>query len=201
MKKKVVYDIVFYLIIPLFIWNYFRKEFGDYYTMLLTTLPGFLYTVYFFFKDRTYNVTGIFVLISLVTGRILDIISGSAEQMLWNDIYIDIVFVIFWIITIAIKKPMGMYFFIDYAYLQGFEREKTKQFFRKKELFHYFQYFTALLALRNIEGLLLKAWCIKVYGVDGFNHISIVMSVNGYIFSGITIAYILYIYGKIKKAT
>lgn len=201
MKKKIVCDIVFYLIIPLFIWNELRKEFGDYYTMLLTTLPGFIYTVYFFFKNRTYSITGIFILTSLFVGRALDLISGSAERMLWNDIYIDIVYTLFWVITIVIGKPMGMYFFIDYAYLQGFERDNAKQLYRRKELFKYFKYLTALFALKGIESILLNSWAIKTYGVDGFNHIKIVMSVNGYISSGITIAYILFIVKKIKKVT
>jgi hypothetical protein len=201
MKKKTVCDIIFYLIIPLFIWNGLRKELGDYYTMLLTSLPGFIYTTYFFFKDRTYNITGIFILVSLFAGRILDIISGSAERILWNDIYINIAYTLFWIATIIIRKPMGMYFFVDYASVQGFERENTIKLYRTKELFRYFEYFTALFAIKGIESIILKSWSIKTFGVDGFNQISIIMSVNGYIFTAITIAFILFIVKKIKNVT
>jgi len=200
MKKKLVYDIVFYLIVPLLIWNWVRKGLGDYYTMLLTTIPGFIYTIFFFIKDKTYNVTGIFMLVSLFSGRILDILSGSAERMLWNDIYINIVYIFFWLTTILIKKPMGMYFFIDYAYAQGFNREKSKKLYLRKGLFKYFQYLTALFAIRDLEQILLKIWAIKTYGVTGFNQISIVMRINGYIFTGIIILFILFIVNLIKKS-
>lgn len=201
MKKKITLDIVFYLITPFFIWNYFRQGYGDYHAMLLTTLPGTVYTIYFFFKDKTYSITGLYMLFSLFLGRTMDIISNSAEGMLWNDIYLDIFYALFWSISIAIKKPMGMYMFIDYAYMRGYRRKDSERLYRRKELFKYFQYFSALFVLKSIERLLVKLWCIKTYGVDGFINISIIMKVNGWVLSGITAASVFLIIDKIKKVT
>lgn len=197
MKKRAVYDLLFYLIIPLFIWNVFKKEFGSYYAMLLTSLPGFIYTIYSFLKDKKYNVPGIYILTASVIGRILDVVSHSAEQMLWNDVYMHIAHASLWIITIVIKKPMAIYF-IEYFYT-GADRN-TKELFRKKELFKYFQYLTLLYALMYIEKMIVKVWAIKTYGVDGFNYISIIMRVNGYILPVLTLPYIIFMWKKIRRA-
>lgn len=199
MKKKVVYDLLCYMIVPLLIWNLLREETGDYYAMLLTTVPGFVNTIYSFFKDKTYNVTGIFILVSLILGRALDVMAGTAEQMLWNDIYLNILYIVFWITTILLNKPMGMYFFIDYANLRGFSRRETERFFRSKELFRYFQYYTALLALKSLESLLLRVWCIQTYGVNGFNRINVITNANNWALFGISILYILYIVKQINR--
>jgi len=198
MKKKFLYEIILSIIIPLVIWNISRKQIGDYYAMLLTTLPGFIYTIWKFFRCRQFNVTGVFILITLILWRTLDIISHSAEGMLWNGVYINIMYSIFWIITIIIKKPMGMYFFVDYAYLKGYSREASKELFMQKKLFRYFQYFTGFLVIKDLEGAILKAWFIKEYGVSGFNKIIIYMNINGYIFAGMVLIIMLFIEKKIK---
>lgn len=197
--KKAGYDILFYLIAPLLIWNLLRKGTGDYAAMLLTTVPGFIYTVYFFVKDKTFHVTGIFILTSLICGRSLDLLAGSAEQMLWNDVFLSGAYIVFWTATIVLGKPMGMYFFIDYAYLQGYPRKESERFFRSRELFPHFQFYTALLALKSMASLILRTWCIRTYGVDGFSRITVIMTVNDWMFSGLTILYVLFIVRKIQR--
>lgn len=201
MKRKVFLEIVMYLVFPLVIWNLGRKELNDYYAMLLTTVPGIAYTIYSFVKERQYNITGIFILCSLFIGRGLDLIVGSAEGMLWNGVYLDAGYILFWIFTMIIRKPMGMYFFIDYAYIQGFPRESTRKLYLRKDLFPYFQYFTGFFVLRDFENILLKTYLIRKLGVEGFNQISIIMSINNYIFSGIMVMIILFIAKKIKETT
>jgi len=201
MRKKILYEIAFYLIIPLIIWDIGRKEIGDYYAMLITTIPGCIYAIWTFIKYKQYNITGIYIISTLVIGRTLDIISGSAEKMLWNTIYINVASIILWITSIIIKKPIGMYFFMDYACLKGYSHETSKALFSQKSLVKHFQYFTAFLIARDLEGAVLKAWSIKKYGVEGFNKIIIFMNINGYIFAGLTIALVLIMGKKIKLAT
>ena len=53
--------------------------------MLLSSVPGIIYTLYTF--EKQFNVTGFFILITLISNTTVDLLSGSAERMLWNDAY------------------------------------------------------------------------------------------------------------------
>ena len=198
MKQRILLEFVFYLVIPLIVWNVGHETIGDYYAMLLTAIPGCIYTMCIFIIDKRYNMTIIYVVSSLLIGRVMDLLSGSAESMLWNTVYISIASIILWIASIIIKKPMGMYFFMDYAYLKGYSQESLKAICAKQELFKYYIYFTSFLIIRDLEGALLKIWFIDKYGVAGFNKIIVYMNINGYIFAVLTFVVAVYIEKKIR---
>lgn len=89
MKTKFIgIEIIVFIALPYFIWNYGRDYTGDYYAMLLSTVPGFFYTIYRFSKDRQFNVGGLFILISLFIGTLVNLLSGSAVEMLWNSVWL-----------------------------------------------------------------------------------------------------------------
>ncbi|OEF99908.1 hypothetical protein BHF71_07300 [Vulcanibacillus modesticaldus] len=199
MKKTAFNEIIFYIILPLVIWRNGRELLGDYYAMLLSTLPGLIYTIYKFFKEKQFSKTGMFILISLLIGTSLDLIADSAEWILWNGVYLNFGFTIFWLITIMIKQPMAMYFFIDYAYLRGIPREESYQLYRKKEIFPYFQYLTAFFAFRDILQAVIKIFLIKRYGVDGFEYILLIMKITSWVFTGLMFLGIYYIIRKINE--
>jgi len=72
MKNNVILlDLIFYLALPLFVWHVLRDHVGDYYAMLLTSVPGIIYTLYRFKQTKKLNVTGTFILASLVIGTVL----------------------------------------------------------------------------------------------------------------------------------
>jgi hypothetical protein len=201
LKKKALYDILLYIVLPLAIWNYGREQIGDYYALILTSAPGLIYTLFCFFQDKQFNISGLFILICLLITRASDLIAGSATQLLWNSVYLEIGYSIFWIITIIIKKPMGMYFFIDYAYLQGHPREKTCKLYKTKGLFKYFQLFSGLFVVKGFLDAALKTCLINIYGVEGYNQMVIITNVVGVIFAIITISFVAYIVKKIKQQT
>ncbi|GEL06410.1 hypothetical protein RST01_30370 [Rummeliibacillus stabekisii] len=58
--------------------------------MLITTIPGFVYTIYSLIIDKQFNITGIFILDTLAIGTTADLLSGSAEQMIWNGVYLSL---------------------------------------------------------------------------------------------------------------
>lgn len=60
-KKLITLDLLCYGVIPFIIWNYGREPLGDYIAILLSTVPGFIYTVYRFAKENQLNIAGIFV--------------------------------------------------------------------------------------------------------------------------------------------
>ncbi|WP_054752138.1 VC0807 family protein [Piscibacillus salipiscarius] len=123
MKKHAGYDILFYLVIPLIIWNYGRDLMGDYYAILLSTFPGFLYTVYRFIEQRQINITGMFVITTLLISTMVDILSPDAKAMLWNQVYLGYAFAGVFLFSMLIKKPLALYLAVDFAYLQGYERK------------------------------------------------------------------------------
>ncbi|EEK43172.1 Integral membrane protein [Bacillus cereus m1293] len=105
-NKKAILDLVFYLVIPFLIWKFAKPYIDPYYAMLLSSVPGIIYTLYTFKKEKQFNVTGFFILITLISNTTVDLLSGSAERMLWNDAYYHIVLGIIVICTIFIKNHL-----------------------------------------------------------------------------------------------
>lgn len=200
MKKKIFLDLLFYLGIPLFFWNVLRTHFGDYHTILIGMIPAVIYTVVVVFKDREINITGIFFMSWIVITWIMNLASHTAIQELWNNVIVNGITGAFYLLTIAIKRPMGMYFFIDYAFARGIPREHSRKRFRQPENFHYFNEFTLFLLSREIVLIAILTFLIEEYGVNGYNTIQITSSVISYIFLGLTVLYVIYIVKKIKKS-
>lgn len=200
MKKfKPIIEIICYIVLPIVIWKYGREPLGDYYAMLLSTAPAFVYTIWNFFNDRQFNVSGLYVMSSLMVNTILDLISDSAEWMLWNGIYFNFGMIAFLLLTIAIKKPIVMYFLIDAAYVQGTPREESLKKYKSKELFKYFQWLTAFLILRDVLESGVKIWLIYKYGVDGFDKILIAMRTFGWIMSVVFVGAVMFVFNKISQ--
>ncbi len=179
-NKRTLRDLIFYLGIPLLIWNTCRPLLGDYGAMLLSTLPGIIYTLYVFFKEKQYSITGLFILASMVIGGILNLDSRTAYQMLWNNVYLNIGYVSFWCLSMLAKRPMAMYFFIDYAYLQGVPKDHSRALYRQMPFFKYFMFLTMFLAFRDLSDIFLRITLIHLYGVEGFNKISLITQIWGY---------------------
>ncbi|WP_209020100.1 VC0807 family protein [Jeotgalibacillus proteolyticus] len=93
MKKFfIILDILCYGVIPYLIWSYGRESLGDYWAIILSTVPGIIYTVYRFASERQLNIMGIFILGNLGLGTIVNLLSSSAESMLWNQVYLGLFF-------------------------------------------------------------------------------------------------------------
>ncbi|WP_230321427.1 VC0807 family protein [Planococcus salinarum] len=135
MKKFIVFDIVCYVVLPYFIWNYGREPLGDYYAMLLSTIPGFFYTIYRFAIERQFNIAGISILLSLFLGTMINLLSQNAESMLWNQVYLGYAYGMIFLISVLIRKPLALRFAVDFVYLQGFAKEDSFAAFSKKGVF------------------------------------------------------------------
>ncbi|MGC4378570.1 VC0807 family protein [Fictibacillus sp. Mic-4] len=196
-KSAVFYDLLFYLILPYFIWNKGRDVLGDYYAILLSSVPGFIYTIYRFVKDKQFNVTGIFILFSLFAGTTVDLLSGSAGKMLWNQVYLGIAIGLIILSTIFMKKPLALYFAVDVAFMQGQARSETKELYRKKEFYRYFVWLTGLFAFRSLFQAGLKAYLLTTYGVKKYDFILFAMKISGWIFAGLITAGFVFISLKI----
>ncbi|MEI8007679.1 MAG: VC0807 family protein [Bacteroidota bacterium] len=198
LNKRTLTDLIIYLGIPLVIWNSCRGILGDYPAMLASTVPGIVYTLYTFFKEKQYSITGLFILTTLLIGSILNIYSKTAYQMLWNDVYINLAMVIFWCFTMLIRRPMAMYFFIDYAYLHGIPKERTRPLYSGVPFFRYFMLLTGFLALQDISYIFLRISLIHVYGVSGFNTIKMITQIWGTATTALFVYFIILIIKRIQ---
>lgn len=198
MKKHIiVLDIIFYVAVPYLIWNYGREPLGDYYAMLLSTVPGIIYTIYRFITERKFNIAGLFIILSLLITTTVNLLSSSAESMLWNQVYTGYVFAGVFLLSMIIKKPLALYFAVDMAVLQGHQREGSIALFSVKGIFIWFQLVTLLFVIRGLFQNSLKGWLIHTYGVDGYGRMLIYMQISGWIFSALIFAGFVYASVKI----
>jgi hypothetical protein len=183
LKSKLIWlDVIFYLAIPLGIWHFGRDFFGDYIAMLLSTIPGLIYTVYRFFVEKQFNVTGLFIICTLAIGTIVNLIAGSADRLLVYSIYSGVVMSIFYLFTVIIKRPMALYFYIDIAYLQGYARKDSYNLYTQKALFKYFYWITGLMSIKSLLEAGLKLFLYHRLGVKGYGTILTVMNIYGWVF-------------------
>lgn len=199
MKKKILLDIFFYLVVPLLSWNLLRGVYSDYSIILLGMVPAVLYTAFSFLHSREWNLTGMFFLGLITLNLGMNIASDTAEEELWNAVWIGYISIAFYALTIAIKRPIGIYFFIDYAFSRGIPRVKSAALYNAPENFHHFFKFTLFLMLREIVVIVVKSNMIKSMGVEGFNHIQLTTTVINYAFTALMVLYIIRILKMVKK--
>ena len=198
-NKSILLEILFYIAIPYLIWNFGREPFGDYIAMLVSTIPGFVYTVYRFVIDKQFNITGLFILSSLVLGTTVDLLSGSAEELIWNRVYLSLFYTFLYFVALIIKRPFSLFFAVDFAYLQGHARNDSKQLFYQKGLFMWFQLIQVVFVIRGLFTAGLTVFLLKKYGVDGYGAMLIYKQIAGWIFSGVIMGMFFYINVVIQK--
>ncbi|MYL34491.1 hypothetical protein GLW08_13270 [Pontibacillus yanchengensis] len=162
-------DIICYVIFPLVIWHMLRDPIGDYYAMLLSSVPGIIYTIYRFKALKKINVFGIYMISTLVVGTLIDVLSGSAINLLWNNVYYAYAMAGLFLVTIIIRRPIALYFALDFTELQGFDRQINKKLFFHKKIYYIFNWIVVAFALQNIILASIKAWLITKYGVEAFD--------------------------------
>lgn len=200
-KKLIILDIVCYAVIPFLLWNYGREPLGDYLAILLSTVPGFIYTVYRFVTEKQLNIAGLFIITSLFISTVVDLVSTSAIHMLWNQVYLGFGFGVVFLITTFIKKPLALYFAVDIAYLQGYQREESRNLFKTKELFGWFQFINVVFIFRAIALNWLKSSLLQLYGAEGYNQVIMYMNVSDWIFNGFIFLAYIFVSNKIMKFT
>ena len=200
-KYLIFLELLFYAALPYAIWKFGREPFGDYAAMLLSTVPGIIYTVYRFAKDRQFNVTGLFILGSMLIGTTVDLLSGSAEQMIWNNVYLGLFYTFIYGILFIIKKPFPLYVAIDFAYLQGYARKDSKTLFFQKGIFGWFQLIQVVFIIRGLVMAGITVFLLRKYGIDGYGDMLIYKRVASWVFSGILTGMFFYISVVIQKYT
>lgn len=192
----VLWDVICYIIFPLVVWNFVRDDIGDYYAMLLSSVPGIFYTVIRFYYIRSLQFFGLFMLGSLVLSTLVDVLSGSAINMLWNRVYFAVGVGVFFLGSMFLKKPVALYFALDIMEMQGQSRKPLKKLFYQKKLFFVFQAITFVFVFREGLFAIWKAWLINQYGVEAFDQALIMRQVLSWVLTGLTVIGFLYV-GKV----
>ncbi|MEL3971084.1 VC0807 family protein [Rossellomorea oryzaecorticis] len=192
-KNIVLSDVIFYLIFPIVIWNIGRDHIGDYYAMLVSSVPGIIYSVIRFILLKKVNLFGIFIISTLLAGTLIDVLSGSALNLLWNNVYYSYFIGSLFILTILINRPLALYFALDFVELQGKDRQKMKGIFYQKRILTIFKLITFGFAFREILLASIKVWLIMTYGVDSFDKGLILRQALSWILTGLTIYGFFYV--------
>ncbi|MDR7071705.1 VC0807 family protein [Fictibacillus barbaricus] len=186
-KNIVVWDLICYVIFPLLIWNFSRDYISDYYAMLISSVPGIIYSIIRFILLKKINLLGIFMIANLSLGTLIDVLSGSAIRMLWNNVFFSYAFALFFIITIMMNKPIYLFFSLDVVEMQGHNRDKMKKLFYQSKTLTIFKLITLGFAFREVLLASIKVWLIMKYGVDAFDKGIILRQVLNWTITGISI--------------
>ncbi len=199
MKNLVLLDILFYFVFPVVIWNMSKDPIGDYYAMLLSAIPGILYTIVRIIKTRRINTIGLFILTTLIISTTIDLISGSGLNLLWNNVYYQVVLAVFFIVTILINKPIVLYFSLDFTDLQGFDRNTMKSRFYQKDVIAIFRLITLGFGLRSAILACIKGGFILKYGVEAFDEGLMVENIFSWGMSGLCFYGLFLINNKLNQ--
>ncbi|MBN8194213.1 hypothetical protein JI667_18950 [Bacillus sp. NTK074B] len=186
-KKIILSDLFFYVIFPIVIWNVFREYLGDYNTMLVSSLPGIAYSFIRFVLVKKLNLFGLFIILNLTIDTVIRFLSGTAIQLLWNDVLYSYAVAFFFLVTILIKKPLFLYFSLDFIEMQGKDRKIFKEIFYQKKIFIIFNLITLGFALRDVLIATIKIVLIVKYGVDAFDEGIVVRQILNWGLTGLSI--------------
>jgi hypothetical protein len=194
-------DFVLFFIFPLLFWELFRVVIGDYLAMILSTLLGILYSIFRFKTNEKLNFTGICVLLNLTAGLLIDIFSGSALQLLWNNVFYSAALLLFYFVSLAIGKPLYLYFILDLMEMRGYDRQITKELFFERKTYKLFQQMTLIYLVNELIYILcLSRWILKM-GVEAYRLDIILDKSLNILLSGIFLALFIYIHEAVNELT
>lgn len=198
-KSYIFLDLLVYVALPYIIWNYGREPLGDYVAMLASAIPGIIYTIYRLIYDKQVNLVGLFILGSLILETTVNLLSGSAEQMIRNGVYLSLFYSLLFFVAFVVKRPFSLYFAVEFARLQGHEREASKELFYQKGIFQWFQLIQGIFIIRGIFMAALTVLLLNKYGIDGYDAMLIYKKIAGWVFSGLIMGLFIYINIPIRK--
>ncbi|MGE8204673.1 VC0807 family protein [Heyndrickxia sp. NPDC080065] len=196
-----IVDFVLFFIFPLVFWELCREIAGDYPAMILSILPGIFYSLYRFKNISRLNYTGIWVILNLIAGLLVDILSGSALQLLWNNVFYSAALLFIYSISVAAKKPLYLYFTLDLMEMSGYDRKVTKEMFFEKKTYKLFQLITLIYCANELIYIVCLSKWIKKYGVEAYRLDIILDSCLNIMLSTASLAAFFFIHQAVNEIT
>ncbi|MBD3109274.1 hypothetical protein IEO70_13045 [Bacillus sp. AGMB 02131] len=197
--KRFWIDLLFTLFLPMVIWNVGKDALGDYYAILLSTVPGFIYGVTIFILSKRFNLFGFFLLFNLLLGGLVDILSGNMENMLRNQMYISIGYALIILVLLLIKRPLPLYFIVDIAVSMGYDRKESMDFFRQSDLYKFVLFMTIISIVQNTASGLIKGFYLYMDGAIEYTFILLMLRISSGIFFAINGVLIALLMRKVKQ--
>ncbi|WP_088044304.1 VC0807 family protein [Bacillus sp. EAC] len=185
MKKEsnlIIYDLILYLVFPLVLYKFLKPVIGDYWAMIVPTIPGILYTLFRFWYTKQFNVTGIFLISTMTVSTAVDLYAGSASNLILYNVYYHFALVAVFFLLLVLKKPLPYYFMIDIAAIQGQDREESKKLYKHPSLFKLFNYLMIAWIIKDILFAAAQWWMLENYGIKAYYSRTIIFTVGGYVF-------------------
>jgi hypothetical protein len=169
-KNSTLMDLVFYVAIPLVIWH-MRDKIGlsDYMAMVISAGIGIAYGLYAFSKQKKLNVFGTFILLDLIATMLITVFSGSAINLLWNNVYYTYVLAGVYFISILIRKPLMLYMALDLFAIDPVKRARLLPIFHDKKVKLIFVIFTLSIVVKEILHGLFQSYLINQFGVNAYD--------------------------------
>ena len=113
---------------------------------------------------------------------------------LWTKLY---KFTAVYLLSRIFKKPLVLYFAVDFAYLQGFPRENSKHLYSIKENIKWVNLITALFVIQGLVMNSVMAILIMRPGVEAFMHLILLRKALGLIFGILIFVGYLFSWNKV----
>lgn len=134
----------------------------EYNLILVSTVPGAIYTFFTLVKLGRFNFTGVFLLVTLFIGSGLDIVSGSVKAMfIYGAVYQFILAAVF-LASLAIGRPLALTFALDLAELFGHSREGSRKLYSQTALMPFLHIITIIFVVKHLI-LGLAKWFVITY--------------------------------------
>jgi hypothetical protein len=192
-------DILIYAVLPLFVWGRFHNIHTQYLAVAISSLLGLAYTVYRFIESRELNATGVYIFVSNALGVVVTVGAGNAHNMLWGQSAFNVVLALFALGTNVWGRPLASMFAIDFAYLRGVPRERSRHRFRQRSNKRYFTGVTYLMVLLNLFQTTVLIYMTIHLGYAKFPHIVAISNIVGWVGSGVITVSLIWVMVRVYK--
>lgn len=198
-EMNLILDLFFYFLFPLVIWKMCRPYFNDYLAIILSYMPGIIYSFYRLFHSRGLNFTRVFLFINIVAEMAVVLLSRSSIQVLWNSAFYSIGLAFLYLTSCFIHKPIFLYFALDILVLQGYDREITKGMLKETNSLNILKLMTVINSIDNLLYALLLIQSISKNGIEAYSYSIIIDQTLSLVISGISVIGFILLYKNIDE--
>ncbi|MDP4083146.1 MAG: VC0807 family protein [Bacillota bacterium] len=194
-----LWDIVFYFLLPIILWEIGREYLPDYIAMIISSLPGIFYSFQRWFQTGKLYFTRVFLLINIVAELSIDLLSGSALQLLWNTAFYSLVLCFIYLVSCILNKPLFLYFSLDLLVQQGYDRQLSKEVFVEKAALSVLKKLTFINGLRELIYAMTLMHQIKIMGVGVYTFSILLDQLFTFLISVISMIGFIYLYKLLNE--
>jgi hypothetical protein len=194
-----ILDILFYFVLPICLWEFGRKYLPDYIAMILSSLPGVFYSLSRFLQSNKLNFTRMFLLINIIVGLIIDLFSGSAIWLIWNNVFYSLGLSLIYVGSCLINKPLFLYFSLDILEVQGYDRRLTEELLFEKSAQQIIKILTFINGIRELVYSIILMNLLTKYGIEIYSFSIVIDQFFGFFMSVITVIVFIYLYRFLNK--